>query len=307
MRSLTCVIAAGMLAVAAIPAPAATAYGEAFDTLYRIDLDSQKASRVGEAGRYAGQLIGNISGLTQMRDGSMYAVAGGFKLLIGVDPDTGVARVVGDFGLTGQGDPSRNDALDLSMTASCDGTLWLASAVVDKLWTVNPASGSTTLVGSTGHMITGIVAKGDRLYGAGGKGDNRFYRIDPATAAATPIGDFGPELQRWVNSIAMGFGDDGTLWAVINYIPPEHDTDTLADWSDLATIDPETGHVHLIGPITGPESLRQVGIKGFATGPAQCVGGAAPAAAPAGSPSSFAMLAILLALVAAAHQRRRRA
>ena len=44
MRPLTCVIAAGMLAVAAVPAQAATAYGEAFDTLYRIDLDKHEVT-----------------------------------------------------------------------------------------------------------------------------------------------------------------------------------------------------------------------------------------------------------------------
>ena len=116
MRPLTCVIAAGMLAVAAVPAQAATAYGEAFDTLYRIDLDKHEATRVGEAGRYAGQLIGNISGLAPKGDGTMYAVAGALKLLIGVDTSTGVARIVGDLGLAGQGDPNHNDALDLNMS-----------------------------------------------------------------------------------------------------------------------------------------------------------------------------------------------
>jgi hypothetical protein len=157
-----------MLAVAAVPAQAATAYGEAFDTLYRIDLDKHEATRVGEAGRYAGQLIGNISGLAPKGDGTMYAVAGALKLLIGVDTSTGVARIVGDLGLAGQGDPNHNDALDLNMTASCDGTLWLVSAIANKLWTVNPADGSTTLVGPTGHTVTGLVARGDTLYGAGG-------------------------------------------------------------------------------------------------------------------------------------------
>ncbi|HEU4664684.1 MAG TPA: hypothetical protein VFS55_11710 [Dokdonella sp.] len=306
MRPLTCVIAAGMLAVAAVPAQAATAYGEAFDTLYRIDLATHEAQPVGPAGRYAGQLIGNISGLSTMPDGSMYAVAGGLKLLIGVDPGNGVARIVGTFGLDGQGDPSRNDALDLNMTSGCDGTLWLVSAIANKLWTVSPADGSTTLVGATGHTITGIVTRGDTMYGAGGKGDNTFYRIDTATGAASPIGAFGPELERWVNSISMSFDDAGTLWAVVNYVPPEHDTDSLADWSDLATIDPATGRVHLIGPITGPESLRQVGMKGFTTGPAQCTRGSAPVAAPAGTPLGFAGLALLLACAGALHRRRRR-
>jgi hypothetical protein len=296
-----------MLAVAASSHAATTAYGEAFDTLYRIDLDAHLATKVGGAGRYAGQIIGNISGLTTTADGTLYAAAGGFKLLIKVDPGSGEATVIGDFGLSGQGDPTRNDALDLNMVAGCNNTLWLTSAVANKLWTVDANTGATTLVGPMGHTITGVVAKDTSLYGAGGKGDNTFYRIDPSTGAATAIGAFGPELNRWVNSVSMSFGGDGTLWAVINYVPPEHDTDTPADWGDLATIDPITGRVHIIGAVTGPESLRQIGMKGFTIGPPQCINGAAPSPAPIGSPWVLGLLAGLLAFAGALHGRSRRA
>jgi len=305
MRLLTCVIAAGMFAVAAIPAGAATvAYGEAFDSLYRVDLTTHEATRVGAAGRYSGQIIGNISGLSTTSDGALYAVAGGFKLLIRVDPESGQATVVGDLGLSGQGDPGRNDALDLNMAASCDGTLWLSSAVANKLWTVDRASGSTRLVGSTGHALTGLVANGNRLYGAGGKGDNTFYSVNPATGAATAIGAFGPEVQRWVNSISMSFDEAGTLWAVINYVPPENDTDIPPDWSDLATIDPVNGKVHVLGPITGPDALKQVGMKGFTTGPAPCGGAPQPSPAPIDSPWMLGLLIGLLALVASTQRHR---
>jgi hypothetical protein len=307
MRLLTCLIAAGMFAVAAHTAGAATlAYGEAFDTLYRIDLTTHEATKVGAAGRYSGQIIGNISGLSMTADGALYAAAGGFKLLVRIDPETGQATVIGDLGLNGQGDPGRNDALDLNMAAGCNGTLWLSSAVANKLWTVDRATGAARLVGSTGHALTGIVAYGERLYGAGGKGDNTFYRVDPATGAATAIGAFGPGITRWVNSVSMSFDEAGTLWAVINYVPPEHDTDIPADWSDLATIDPTTGKVHVIGPITGPESLKQVGMKGFTTGLAPC-GGQQPSPAPIDSPWMLALLAGLLALIASTQRHRRRA
>jgi hypothetical protein len=307
MRPLTCLIAAGLFAVACSRADAATvAYGEAFDTLYRIDLTTHEATRVGAAGRYSGQIIGNISGLSATSEDAFYAISGAIKVLVRVDPDSGQAVVVGDLGLTGQGDPSRNDALDLNMAAGCGGTLWLSSAFANKLWSVDPATGAARLVGSTGHALTGLVARGERLYGAGGKGDNTFYRVDPATGAATAIGAFGGEVTRWVNSISMSFDEAGTLWAVINYVPPEHDTDIPADWSDLATIDPATGKVHVLGPITGPDSLRKVGMKGFTTGPAPC-GTIAPSPAPIDSPWMLALLSGLLALVAATQRHRLRA
>jgi hypothetical protein len=216
-------------------------------------------------------------------------------LLVTIDPSNGQANVVGSLGLAGQGDPTRNDALDLNMVAGCNGNLWLSSAYADKIWTVNPASGATTFVGPTGHTITGLVQRGNTLYGAGGKGDNNLYTINQATGAATLIGPFGNSLTHWVNSIAMSFDTAGTLWAVVNYVPPEHDSDPVPQWSDLATIDPATGTLTVVGPITGPESLVQVGMKGFTLGPAQCAAAAdSPAAAPIGAPWALALLGLLL-------------
>ncbi len=297
MRPLTCVITAGMFAVVAFSANAATtAYGEAFDTLYRFDLDARQATPIGGAGRHAGQIIGNISGLTTTVDGSLYAIGGGQKLLLRIDPASGDASVVGDIRFTGVANPPRDAALDLNMIAACDGTLWLSSAVLKTLWTIDPATGITTHVGPTGAAITGLASRGNAMYGAGGKGDNTFYRIDPVTGAATAIGSFGPQLTTWVNSVSMSFDREGTLWAVINYVPPEHDSDPAADWSDLATIDPSTGTVTLLGPITGPDALRQVGMKGFTVDAAQCVRGtSAPHAAPIGSPWALGLLGLLLA------------
>lgn len=306
MRPLTCLIAAGMLAVATPPALAQTvAYGEAFDTLYRVDLDTRVATRVGESGRYAGQVIGNISGLTTTPDGAMHAVAGGLKFLLGVDPDSGRTEVLGDLGLSGQGDPARNDALDLNMIAGCDGTLWLTSAYARKLWTVDPSDGTTTLVGATGHPITGLAARDGELFGAAGKDDNRFYRIDPDTGAATPIGSFGEGVTTWINSVAMSFDEDGTLWAVLNYVPPEDDNQAPADWSDLATIDPKTGELRILGPITGPESLRQIGMKGFTAGPPLCGRGTLPpVAAPVDSPLALMLLGLMMAVAVGVNRRR---
>src|SRR5215475_4781924 len=167
MRTLACLVAAGMSALFASGANAqATAYAEAFDTLYSVNLTSHTATPIGPAGSYAGQLIGNLSGLSYSSNGSLYAVAGGLNDLVQINPTSGAATVLGAFGLSGQGDPQRNDALDLSMTFGCDGTLWLASAYANKLWTVNPSNGATTPVGNLGHTITGIVAHGNILFGA---------------------------------------------------------------------------------------------------------------------------------------------
>src|ERR1035437_9953786 len=85
-RPLACLIAAG-IAVFAFSANAATVvYGEAFDTLYQIDLGAHTATAIGAAGMYGGVPIANISGLTTAADGTLYAVAGASKLFISVDP-----------------------------------------------------------------------------------------------------------------------------------------------------------------------------------------------------------------------------
>ncbi|MGH8174162.1 MAG: DUF6923 family protein [Rhodanobacteraceae bacterium] len=307
MRTLACLTAAGMLVFSASGARAETiAYGEAFDTLYRFGLDTHVAVEVGPAGSFGGQLIGNISGLSFSNDEELYAVAGGMNALTRIDPTSGSASVVGTLGLAGQGDPQRNDALDLNMTFGCDDTLWLVSAFAGKLWKVNPANGATTLVGATGHTITGLVARGNAMYGAGAKGDNTLYRINTQTGEARPIGSYGPDASGWINSVSMSFDDAGTLWAVLNYVPPAEGSVFVPDWSDLATIDPNTGEVTVIGPIVGPEEMRQVGMKGFAIGPPRCVAGATPVAnAPVGTPPWLLVLGLVLAVSAGAAMRRR--
>ena len=279
-------------------------YGVAFDTLYSVDVSNHTAAEVGSAGTFGGVPIVNLSGLSFSPDEVLYAVAGGLGALTRIDPATGHATPVGSFGLSGQGDPQRNDALDLSMAFDCDGTLWLASAYANKLWTVNPSNGATTPVGDTGHLLTGIVAHGNVLYGAGGRGDNGFYRIDKATGAATEIGNFGDG--RWINSVSMSYDEAGILWAAINYVPPAPGDVTIADWPDLARIDESTGLITFVGTITGPDSLRQIPMKGFSIGPPRCTLGALPAAAaPVGTPPWLLALAALVVFAGAATLRRR--
>jgi streptogramin lyase len=303
MRTLACFAAAGMLAVVAFHANAATtAYGEAFDTLYKIDLDARTATTVGVSTTSSGGTpVKGLGGLTTMPDGSLYAVSNALKLLVKIDPTSGATSVVGNLNLEGQG-TGQFDALDLGMAADGHGVVWLSSGTAQKLWRVDPSSGSLTFVGSTGHGISGLVARDDALYGSGDLTDHTFYRIDKGTGAATPIGSFGPAAPAALNSVSMSFDADGTLWAVLNYVPPAVGT-TVPDWSDLATIDPASGLMTVLGPITGPESLRGIGMKGFTTGPARAAAAAA-SPAPIGSPWALGLLGLLLTFVGMRSVRR---
>lgn len=304
MRALASLLITGLFCLSAASARAASGYGEdALGNLYRIDLSAHAATSLGGAGYYGSQPIVDITGLSAW-DGSMFAVSDGIKALLKIDATTGSASIVGGLGLSGGGS-GQYDSYDFGMAADCNGTFWLSSAVTGQLWRVNPATGATTLVGALGHGITGLVARGTTLFGAAGRGDNSFYRIDTATGAATRIGGFGSGVPAWVDSVAMSFDDSGTLWAVLNYIPPAPGSSTVPDWSDLATIDPVTGHVTIVGPITGPPALRGVGIRGFSFATSQCPTGFPPTpAAPADARWALALLALLLALAGWREHRR---
>lgn len=306
MRPLACLIAAGLLAVAAVSARAMDGYGVAYDTLYGLDLERGQAQEIGPAGRYAGSPIANLSGLSMLEDGRLYAIAGAQKLLLRVDAASGAGSVVAGLQLDTDGG-GQHGGLDLNMTAACDGGLWLVSAAAQRLWKVDPGSGKATAVGGTGAALTGLAMHRGTLYGAGGRGDNRLYRLDPASGQARVIGSFGSAAPSWITTASLA-SDGHTLWAVLSYVPPGAGSSTVADWADLARVDPASGQLEMIGPLTGPESLRQMGMKGFALGPPSCAqapaAGQPPVPLPLDAPWALGLLAALMALAARRSQRR---
>ena len=290
MRTPACLIAV-VLSVASIPAARAqsSGYGIAFDELYRIDLGTRRATLIGPAGVYAGRALAQFTGLTYGPGGDLFAVAATHKALIRLDSTTGAGSYVGAFGLAGQGS-GQFDALDLSMTYGCNGQFWLTSAITRELWRVDPQTAVSTLVGNTGRQLSGLAVRNGRLYGTGINADQGLYLIDTTTAAATRI---GPILGN-VPWIEPGFGADGTLWATFSYNPPQN-----REWSDLARIDVSSGAATNLGPITGPDSLRYISMKGLAVSPPSCQpapGGGVPVAAALPVRAPWALLALALLL-----------
>ncbi|MFZ2235737.1 MAG: hypothetical protein WBP11_00410 [Dokdonella sp.] len=287
-----------------------TAFGVAFTDLYRINLDTRIASYVGFSGFSNGQLIGQIRGLNLLPNGDLIAVSGNLRALLRINKSTGAATVTGNLNLDGSG--QFGTTLDLSMTVGCDGNYWLASAVTGQLWKVDPATAQPTLIGSMGHKITGVVAYGDTLYGAGGQGDTGFYRINMATAVTTMVGSYGPALP-WVNVVAMNFDEDGTLYASLSYNPGPPGSTVLVNWSDLATINTSTGAITNLGNITGPSALRRQSMNAFVIAPTQCPVVVPPPPEPVGDPnvpvpvnSPLALALLLLSMIALAGLERRR-
>lgn len=311
-------IATLVLAVSGIQANAGpVAYGEAFDTLYRIDLATRTATPVGAAGSWGGASIANVEGLTYGPNGKLYAVSDTLlKALMTIDPATGLANVIGPLGGgSGLGDSGQGtfDVLDLGMTFTCDGRLWLSSGFTGSFWQVDPGTGATTKIGNLGATITGLTARGNQVFGAGSQDDPNLYSIDLTTGQATSVGPYGQGLNP-ITTASPGFDASGKLWTVLDNVPPLPPTQT-PQWSTLATIS-ATGALAAVGDITTPAGLKYpatvtqlpyVGIKGLAiTSPCNVAKAAALDPAPATSPLSLSALILLVLLGAGTSWRRRR-
>jgi hypothetical protein len=106
------------------------------------------------------------------------------------------------------------------------------------LYTINPITGASNLIGATGQSITVFTALSDgRLVGV--DKNNDFYRINSGTGAATLVGSTGvPASDQAYNSLAT---DGTTLYYTFQkteIAPPS-----------LYTLDPDTGSATLIGQI----------------------------------------------------------
>lgn len=273
MRVLVCLFSALVcLPVAFVCAQeTGSAYAVDYDQFYSVNLATRQARLVKTEGGNASQQIADLSGLTITPDGRLYAASDTLKALIRIDPASGKYTIVGKFGIS-QNTPS--DPLDFGMAASCDGGLWLSSAVSRQLWKVNPATGKASLVGSMGHGITGLAVDHDNLYGVGGRGDEGWYVLNTSSGQSRLIGKLGGAVD-YITSASPAITEQGKVLAAFNYVPLPNNQPP-PDWSDLAQIDLASGQTSILGTITGPSSLKGIGIRGFTLGPPACA--AAPAA-----------------------------
>ena len=313
MRLRACLIAAVLSSAPISPAMAnPVGYGVAFDQLYRIETSPPGATYIGEAGNFGGQPYGLLKGLTFGPGNTLYAISDSLtqKPIVTLNTANGRATYLSSLNLSGG--TGQFKSLDFASAFTCDGQMWLTSATTRKLWRVNPATGQSTLVATLAETLTGLAARGNELFAAGGRGNNSLYKVNTQTGTATLIGGFGAASSGWISTISLSFDANGTLWSVLNYLPPAPGGSTLVDWSDLARIDPATGLATVLGPITGPESLLGIGITGFTVGQTPCAlpppGGSTPppATLPSSSTWSLAILGLLLFAASASRISRRR-
>jgi len=312
-------IATLVLAVSGIHANAGTvAYGEAFDTLYSVDLSTRTATPIGAAGTWSGASIANVEGLTFGPNGKLYAVSDTLlKALMTIDTATGLANVIGPLGGgSGLGDSGQGtfDVLDLGMTFTCDGRLWLSSGFTGSFWRVDPGTGTVTKIGNLGATITGLTARGNQVFGAGSQDDPNLYSIDLTSGHATSVGPYGQGVNP-ITTASPGFDATGKLWLVVDNVPPLGPTQT-PQWSTLTTISAK-GTLASVGDITAPAGMKYpstatqlpyVCIKGLAiTSPCDVAKATAVVdPAPATSPMSLSAMIVLVLLAAGTSYRRRR-
>jgi hypothetical protein len=149
-----------------------------------------------------------------------------------IDLDTGAATTLGT---------SANSAL--AGLGEVGGTLYTAGYTAGTLYTVNPASGALNPVGNSSIIFFALGSTTMGLYAAGWPaGTNTqvnptlyFYSIDPRTAAATQIGQFGPGLGSFY------------AWSLSTGAPTLY----FADYENLYTIDTNSGNATLIGGTSG--------------------------------------------------------
>jgi hypothetical protein len=147
-------------------------------------------------------------------------------VLYSIDLGSGVATAVGPTGF--------QDIESLAFTPGCE-TLYGIDDVTDRLVTCNTATGACTAVGPLGVDVTdtGLAVTDDgKLYMStdAPKNPSYFYRVDPATGAATRVGVQGQEVTGLTSSPTLfGLGGDGK--------------------NNLVKVDPLSGIATPVGPL----------------------------------------------------------
>lgn len=118
------------------------------------------------------------------------------------------------------------------------GAVIFAPLGASELRTLDPFSGSSALIGSTGvGPISGLAFDEDNgiMYGTGGGGitTTNFYTLDLATGVASVVGSTG------IRAGGLQFGLDGRLYA---------GTGGTIEPGNLYEIDPDSGAATLVGP-----------------------------------------------------------
>jgi len=212
-------VCAGMLSAGSV---SADVIGVTFNgTVASFDSATGIRTVLGNAG------ITRLDSLARSSSGTLYSVGGASdNTLVTIDPITGKATAVATLNYSATPKPS-NTLAGLSFSPSGDlfAVAFNSPTISTNLYHINPLTGDTTLVGSTGKQDV----FGDLAFSPDGtlyawSTASGLMTVDTSTGLATDIGNSG----ILINDLA--FRSDGTLWAAQSTTP--------VSWSN---IDLDTG------------------------------------------------------------------
>ncbi len=260
-------LAAVLLSFASLASAEPFGYAAGFNELYRVNVATGQATRVGAMG------FNDVEGLALSPGGTLFGVADATMMignqpsassdfLLRINPANGAGTLVGQLsGLQGLG-PAGN--LDYGLAFTCDGRLWMSSDTTGELWSVDPATAETRRIGVMGAPISGLAARGNVLFGVSVEADPALFAIDTANASVRRIG--GIALPAVMYDAGLDFDADGRLWLTVDYLPPPSGTTLLRN--DLVELDPATARVISLTTIGGAGSgINTVQMEALAVAP----------------------------------------
>ena len=169
-------------------------WAAAFDTdgtLYTLVNGFSGNARLATVNQATGQAtpIGNGTGVSMISleiaaDGTAYGIGYSDRQLYRIDKTTGLATSIGNTGIP--------TSMDLAFDST--GTLYATSS--NRIWTVNPATGASTLLGTYTGVVSGSVMGimfdlDDTLYATAYVSNSPLYDIDLNSLSATVVGSTG--------------------------------------------------------------------------------------------------------------------
>ncbi|MGV6852152.1 MAG: Vgb family protein [bacterium] len=226
------------------------------DKLYQITLTTGESHEIGPIGlRYE-----DTEGLAFDANGELFAADDATDSLITINTANGLTESINTpFNNL----MLNNDRGDYGLTFTCSGTLWLASDQEKKLFQVDPNTGETTEVASTGEVgITALASWAGKLYGVSVDTQESLYSIDTETGEITSIGKLNTPT---FEDAGMAFDAQGQLWLITD---GTHINTFEFGPSLIYRVDTETGAAEFVAEtVGGVESLAITSPGGCINGP----------------------------------------
>jgi hypothetical protein len=219
--------------------------GASGDELYRINLETGEATKLGAIGAE------DVEGLSFDLSGTvLYGVDDARKTTLIINTVSGRATPIG--GLVGNTRLATSDGgQDPSLAQLCSGDLLGITKNTRTLYRVNLATGAFEargIVGASAGKITDMTVLGETLLGLG---EDALYRINPVNGETTLIGNYGAGI-NFVDGGGLAADKQGRLWAVAERYASNGDV----AMSQIYRINPTTGAaVAVAQTIAGLESL----------------------------------------------------